>query len=1010
MKCQSKIVRSALCTAAVLTVAASATGANAAKNNYTKGTYSTADSAASTTEPTPTPAPAPAPPPVVVTNPVLFPLAGNIRTFGGDLNGTAGNIRTFAGDGTVSAGNIRTFAGNIRTFAGNIRAFQSVTVTPLTENTSFWGTLTPASGVIAPSAGNIRTFGGTVDGLAGNIRTFADGLRSADGKLLTYNSAPAVYIGLGQQITTLVAASKATWGAAVQAQSGRTFENAFVKPMLAKYGIDLSKPSTLAGLNEVGLELFLLDWNDNLMNYSGRDQVDHWMKTINWSPALSQQVTGGGMGSKIGLLDFTVFGLQTGAIVTANGISTVAGGHGTAVASLIFAPHDGKNVMGIAPRTSVYAYNPFDSTMTAGWKDIQTGINSFVDVGVSVVNISLGVPGWTLNEGWSTVFAPGTLDNAISKQLFVFAAGNDGAVQPGNINWDVDKSMAFIVVGSVDPSGKISAFSNTPGTTCLMRAGKCETTPDLLMNHFIVAPGEFMLVADENGGVTRMSGTSFAAPLVSGTAALIADRWPWLALFYNDIADTILKSATDLGAPGVDPIYGNGLLNVEAALSPLSLDALEWKVTVDGKITTYSATTIASAATANKAAWELNGGYVTIYEKTARSFRDFKIPLSSKLIGQTVGLGKEQFQAYLQSRFWTWVESQANKVAGLAFTDNNVVTPLAGFGDLNAAVTLRPRTYRPGLRQSDAPFDTGLSFRVPGSRIAFRVGSGNGAALLSEQSGFQLASDYDVNTGGANPFLALASGGGYASVDVALNDRLSFSTGVTSHRAERDLDLVAPEERQALARLMPYRAAANTVAVRYEAADWLSANVSYTMLREKSGLLGVQSLDQSDFGNGTTTDAGTYGLDIALTPTLSVAGSATIGRTRAGDKTQQNIVVSRGGLMSTSFQLAIAKSKLFGQKDSARITFSQPLHVERGSVDFNSVEVIDRQTGELGVVTQTIGLQSPKRSYVAEAIYRRPIMSSGAEVSLFGRARLGGDLRSDQESALTMGAAFRVRF
>ena len=79
----------------------------------------------------------------------------------------------------------------------------------------------------------------------------------------------------------------------------------------------------------------------------------------------------------------------------------------------------------------------------------------------------------------------------------------------------------------------------------------------------MVAPGELILVSDGQGGVTRQIGTSFAAPLVSGAIALLHDRWPWLSNFPVETANIILNSAKDLGAPGVDAVYGHGLLDVD---------------------------------------------------------------------------------------------------------------------------------------------------------------------------------------------------------------------------------------------------------------------------------------------------------------------------------------------------------------------------------------------------------------------------------------------------------------
>ena len=122
------------------------------------------------------------------------------------------------------------------------------------------------------------------------------------------------------------------------------------------------------------------------------------------------------------------------------------------------------------------------------------------------------------------------------------------------------------VVGSVDPLGAISSFSNQPGTACLLDNGVCSSGHHLY-DRFMVAPGELILVSDGQGGLERRSGTSFAAPLVSGAITLLHDRWPWLRNYPQETAQIILSSAKDLGAPGPDPVYGYGLLDANAAVT-----------------------------------------------------------------------------------------------------------------------------------------------------------------------------------------------------------------------------------------------------------------------------------------------------------------------------------------------------------------------------------------------------------------------------------------------------------
>lgn len=948
----------------------------------------------------------------------ILPNAGKIRTFAGDVAGTAGKIRTFQGDASASAGEILGAAGKIRTFAGKIRTFSSEVTPQTSAGASFWGTLTPRAGTLSASAGKIRTFEGDFEGMAGKIRTFAGKIRTFSGDLLGYDLASVEYHDLNGGFRALVEGTKASWGDTIQQQTGRTFEAAFADRMLTKYGIDLNDARSLDGLNEVGVELFLLDWYDNLTLYSGQDQVDHWMKPINWSPALTQSL-GEGYDAKIGILDFSLTGEEAGNVVKSSGVSSVAGGHGSAVASLITARHDGRGVMGIAPGVQVVSYNPFDETYTAGWTDIKNGVKYLLENKASIINMSLGVPGSTLHSGWNDVFKEDSISKEARKRVFVLAAGNEGVTQSGEVAWNFDKNPNVIVVGSVDPDGAISAFSNRPGETRFKKlAGADPLGTDMLKSRFIVAPGEFMLVSDGAGGVTRMSGTSFAAPLVSGTIALVHDRWPWLADNPVDTVNLILNSARDVGAPGVDGVYGRGMLDVQKALEPNSFWTLKWKQSVNGVIKDVTATSVLQTSQTTRSSWEANKVYFTVFEDTGAakdSYRDFNIPMSSKLIGQTVGTTGEQFQGYLQSRFWSWFDgAQDSSGAGPApapgprgFTAPRFTAPMASIGGLETVAVASPRTWRPGLRQSGVPFDTGLALRSPDQRFGVRFGTGDGSGLVG-QRGFGMRSDHDVLTGGANPFMGLASGAAYAAVEMRIGERVTVSTGVSRQNAVMDLDRMNYRERQILGGVDPYRASANTMVATYRASDKLTTNMGYTLLNEDTGLLGVRSLDPNDLTDGSSTDAATFGADYAVARGLSLSLTGTVGRTRSGDAGSQGITVAPGGLVSSAWQVAMAKDGLFDGNDRMRVTLAQPLHIERGRIGVTGVEVVDRMTGELGDVTQLVDVERGRRRFVAEALYGRSIGDGAAQLNLFGRADLKADERT--QAALTLGGSFRLGF
>jgi hypothetical protein len=178
------------------------------------------------------------------------------------------------------------------------------------------------------------------------------------------------------------------------------------------------------------------------------------------------------------------------------------------------------------------------------------------------------------------------------------------------------------------------------------------------------------------------------------------------------------------------------------------------------------------------------------------------------------------------------------------------------------------------------------------------------------------------------------------------------------------------------------------------------------MLREQDAVLGMGAQNAFGPSGGATTDSATLGADWLVTPTLSLSAAATMGRTRAGDPARQAFTVSGTGIVSTAFQVTLAKGRLLGSEDHLRVSFAQPMHVENGSVDVTMVQVVDRDTGELGAVTQRVGITGPERRYVADG---RPMPGGRADVSLFGRANLNARVE-DQLPGIVAGTSIRIAF
>ena len=911
------------------------------------------------------------------------PLKGLLRTFGGDLGPFVGRLRTFSGDIDPMVGRLRTFEGDVDPYKGLIR--------------TFWGDLTPTQGELDPLVGRLRTFS---DEFVPQSRTI----------LTTWQTSAASgdYSRLAAELRAMEAAAAAQWGDAVRQRTGRNFVDGFSRNFFSSWGVDIRNERSLAKLDEYERQRMLLDWYDSVLNFSGMDRVDHWMNAVNWTPALTQ-TQGGGSKAVIGLVDF--FAARdpdiSSKVVYSGGYRDVNNAHGAAVGSLIVASHDGRGIMGIAPRATIAAYNPFDHSYTASWADVTKGVTEVGKRGASVINLSLGVPGYTLPAEWRDVFRTSAINSFKDKTIYVIAAGNDGSVQTQNIEMGGALDTTFILVGSVDPNGQISAFSNQPGTACVIDGKTCKNPEKweknnekflntdylkesgLLMNRFLVAPGEMILVSDGEGGVTRMSGTSFAAPLVSGAIALIHDRWPWLKNYPRDVAKIILESAQDLGAPGVDPVYGHGLLDIQAAQSALDFNKLKY----------YSAN--GSEMKVNQlqrngvqASWQANDMFFVAFEKVDTSVRDFIIPLSSRLFGSNIA--GRNYQEFMYHQFVNWLNGSSFTAGPNGFTDSKAGITLETAGGWSVATRGRIDQGAGGQNGERTALRSSIEISDPARGLSFGLGTGDGALALSGSNALQMSSDYDPALGGANPLLGYASGGAHVAASVPLAPRLALAFGVTSQDRPIEADLAAmsiPAGEQSVLRLLgDYEAQAATVRVDYQPSLVTELSLSYTRLTEQGAFFGVRSLERSDFGKATVSQGLTLtgeadvgeGFRLFASGTASVSGSAGPASLDLEDT------------LSSAFQVGLGKQSLLGREDRLRLTLAQPLTVERGTIVSRMIGVINRETGETGVITQRHEIGAPnQRRFRVEALYGAPLPGgTGGSVNLFGSAELR-DVRQD---------------
>lgn len=958
----------------------------------------------------------------------INPFGGDIDPFSGDIDPFSGDIDPFGGDIDPFGGDINPFRGDIDPFSGDINPFYGDIGPFWGDIGPFWGDIDPFGGDIDPFGGDIDPFGGDIDSFWGDLETFNLNVEGIGGYWRDagpmWGDINATWSALGSgaeldydfedlqvDLEGFVSFSAATWGAAVYAATGQSFYSGFATPLLAKYGIDLGDEESLENISATDRSRFFLEWYDGLMAFSGRDRIDHWMPLVNWSPLLTQD-QGSGWDAMVGLLDVAISPDENSIewLLPVGGYTNSINGHGAAVASLIAARHDGQGAMGIAPDAIVLSYSPFDDTGTASFADVSAGIDMLTGYGANVINMSLGVPGYTLHQDIADILQGPSAQAAAFNTVFVIASGNEGVAQPVDVKWDLAADASnLLIVGSVDPSKNISYFSNTPGEACLTVGGVCDEA-DKLKYRFLVAPGELILVSDNQGGTTRMSGTSFAAPIVTGAVSLLHDRWPWLQQYSEESVQLILATAQDLGAPGVDAIYGHGLLDIEASQSPLNFNNLEIYLSAgaDGYFMLSSVELKSALLDPGQLdLWELSGAHLVAFEPIGDTERDFTIPLSTLLYGQGTSVtgNWERYQRHVYTRLVDWANG-----SGFAATDT-YEAPVGSYGAFNISMLASPVSAFTPSSQADRPYDTAFLFKSKDQVLSLLVGQGAGALSLTSNDGFNSVSEHDPESGGVNPFLGFASGGSFAKIGAELAPGLELSLGFSNVEDDHSyVDETTGEDSFNDVLFSEYQATATFAEVTYALAKNVHLNASLTHLDEGAGVLGAQGLGVLSLDQGSQSNAATFGATVDLNAKFSLSGSITAGKTTSNQAAGSVLSIDNGGLTTSAFEFAAEASSLVKKGDSLMLTFAQPLHVESGALNYSSVQVIDRVTGELGVVDQSWGLGGGSRHFITEAQYGLPVLNGFGEVNLFGRVDIGGADSDGAFSAVAGGARFNLSF
>ena len=280
------------------------------------------------------------------------------------------------------------------------------------------------------------------------------------------------------------------------------------------------------------------------------------------------------------------------------------GAHGTHVGGIAAGNRDGGQMHGVAYNAQIIVADNGDpgpedgvilgndgAVYKAGWDALMTS-------GARIINNSwgIGVPKELLKGGFYSALPHFTVDDA-QKQfdqilpllntksggayagaiasarsgiVTIFGAGNNGNFNnpdaiAGLAKFVPDIASSWITVSGLeqnpDTTSTIPYTFSSFSTRCGYAASFCVSAPATMIYSSIVSGTQLDNVAT---GYAFYNGTSMAAPHVAGATAVLMERFPYMT--GGQVASTLKATATDLGDPGIDELYGWGMINLKKAI------------------------------------------------------------------------------------------------------------------------------------------------------------------------------------------------------------------------------------------------------------------------------------------------------------------------------------------------------------------------------------------------------------------------------------------------------------
>ena len=622
-------------------------------------------------------------------------------------------------------------------------------------------------------------------------------------------------------------------------------------------------------------------------------------------------------------------------------------GHGTAVAGIAAAARDSAGMQGIAFESTIFmakADQGCPTNCTFSHSAIADGIDAARTAGAKVINLSIGGDG--SGEIWEA--ATRAFNAGI---IIVVGAGNSGS-SPSALASHL-ASMApsqVIIVGGLGVSNPDGSINYDVRSIYTALAGSSQ-------NSFLAAPGWLNSATYFLGdGIDKLSGTSFATPVVSGAVALIAQAFPMLTA--KQIVLLLNLTADDLGATGTDTTFGRGRLNIGQAFEPVGATRMA------SSLIPVPETIGALPAAAGDAA-RLGSLMLTVLDDFNRPF-DFDLAARLQESSAAGPLARSLVTGQRTSTF-------SNGHTALAFTVDE--TGMRGMVSKKSDLSLQEQ-------QSRLLAALAVSKISPSTTVAFGFGSGTSTlrahVTRPKDNGFMLSNGastklgFDVRNPGS-AMLAKKHGGWTISVAgehgrVRSTERLQFAAGYSLIELSVDRAVARGYMRMGLSRVDESRTALggwiNSVFAKPGSRTWIT-----------------DAEFEQKLGRG-----------------WSLGGAFRLGRT----------AFANGQFDTSAFSFDVAKADVFGRGDTLAIRLSQPPRIERGSIGIVLPVSWDYESHESTSAMRQLTLAPSGRELSVEAGYLLNLPGGWLSLNAYGRRNPGHVKKSGGDLGLAIRADLKL--